>query len=206
MGLKGWGGTGGFGLAWLWGMLAAMESWEKTLWREALAVEGVLPARGGLLLAVGEPALMGDFPKGVLVEKLAWGAALTTNPGYDRIVLVAAGEGACVDCGLFLRQARDLLRADGRLVIVAARPWPWGERDSPWQGGLSTRRWLRLLRAGGWLVEARPTVGFTSDRLREMLPQAGLARVLVAKPRGRGGSRVRAEVPALAKPLMEPGF
>lgn len=183
-----------------------MESWQKALWREALAVDGVLPARGGLLLVVGDEGLVGDFPKTVLVERLNWGDALTTDPGYDRIVLVAAGNAACVECGLFLRQARALLRADGKLVIVAARCWPWGERETAWNHGLPLRRWLRRLNAGGWVVEDQPTIGFSTEKLRELLPEAGLARVLVASPRGSGGRRVQAEAPALAKPLMESGF
>lgn len=169
-----------------------MESWQDGLWRAALAVDGVVPSHGGLLLAVGEPALMGVFPPHVLVERLAWGAALTSDPGYDRIFLLAAGSAARLDCSLFLAQARALLRSDGKLVIVAARPWPWGARDTAWQGGFSCRRWLRLLAAAGWVVEASPTVGFHDPHIRRWLPQGGLARVLVARPRPTGGSRVRA--------------
>jgi hypothetical protein len=95
------------------------------------------------------------------------------------------------DFHLALTQLWKLLRADGGLVVVAARPAPFGVRGSVWHHGLPLRVWLRLLRHSGWLVAGHTTVGFSTRVWRWLWPFCGVTRVVLAQKRV-GGTKVLA--------------
>jgi len=135
------------------------------------------------------------FPpeRAVALSRRTWGEALGDDSGYDRIYVLAPGS-VRADFDLLLQQMHRVLKNDGQLVIVAARPSPWGLRGSPWQKGLPARAWRRMLRTTGWLVAECATVGFSANWWRKVWPEAGVIRVIVAQKR-IGGVRVLADNP-----------
>lgn len=179
-----------------------MADWQRQVWDDITALDGVLPPEGGSVLVVGG-GLPVDFNDDVRVAWRAWGAPLGDEAGFDRIV-VLAGRDADVDFALALTQMWRLLRPDGQLVVVAARPSPFGVRRTVWWRGWPLSAWKRWLRAANWLVADTFTVGFCA-RWARLMPWGGPVRVIVAQKRV-GGTKVLASDNGriVAKPVGVP--
>lgn len=180
-----------------------MADWQRRVWDDIVAVDGVSPPAGGSVLLVGE-GLPVEFADDVLVVKRAWGEALGDEAGFARIVILAGGNVKTVDFGLLLTQMWRLLRPDGLLVLVVARPSPWGVRNSIWWRGLPLRTWRRWLRNANWLVADTFTVGFCAAWAR-LVPWGGPVRVVLAQKRV-GGLRAlaRGKAGVEVKPVQVP--
>ncbi len=179
-----------------------MADWQRTLWHEITQLDGVTPADGACVLVVGEglPVVFG--PRVRLVRRRV-GEALGEEAGFHRIIILACG-GVAADYPLLLQQMWPLLRPDGQLVLVAARPSPWGLRGSVWWRGYPRKHWLRWLRQAHWLVAEDATVGFGSAWMR-WVPCGGAVRVFVAQKRV-GGAKVlvTTEKGVVGKPVGVP--
>lgn len=167
-----------------------MADWQRRVWDEIVAVDGVVPS--GPSLAVNSVLVIGDglpvsFEKDVLVVRRAWGEPVGDEAGFARIVILAGG-GVQADFPLLLTQMWRLLRPDGLLVLVVARPSPFGMRNSVWWRGIALRHWRRWLRGANWLVADTFTVGCGGRWLR-WVPWGGPVRVVLAQKRV-GGLRI----------------
>jgi hypothetical protein len=160
-----------------------MQNWQDQVWQEINAVPGVIPEGGTVLLIGGR--LECKFPDTVRVVRRAWGDPLGNESGFDRAVILAEGN-LWVDLPLLLTQLWKVVRADGMLVVIAARAAPWGVRNTAWQHGLRNSVWLRLLRESGWLVAENLTVGFASGIWARLLPWGGAVRLIIAQKRVGG--------------------
>lgn len=164
----------------------AMADWQRTLWNDIAALDDVVPQAGAHVLVVGN-GLPVDFGSGVRVVARDFGAALGDEAGFHRIVILARG-GVEVDYPLLLKQMWPLLRPDGFLVLVTARPSPWGLRGSVWWRGYARKWWLRWLKQAQWLIADDETVGFSSRWVR-WVPCGGPVRVFLAQKRV-GGTKI----------------
>lgn len=160
-----------------------MADWQRALWQDITALDDVLPHGTAQVLVIGN-GLCVTFAPDVLVVKRDFGEALGEGAGYHRIVVLARG-GVNVDYPLLLKQMWPLLRPDGFLVLVTARPNPWGLRGSVWWRGFARRHWLRWLKEARWLIADDETVGFGSRWVRWM-PCGGVVRVFLAQKRVGG--------------------
>lgn len=161
-------------------------TWQRRLWEELMECEPILPPHGGSLLVVGDalPAEMvaaGDL----LVARCDWRDQAVKGLAYDRVLLVA--NAMMPDAELALARAETMLRKDGKVVIVAARGWPWAVSGTIWSGGLRFSEWKKLLWAGGWKLEYTGTAGVGGNRFLRRIPGWGLVRVMVVKKSGKGG-------------------
>lgn len=163
--------------------MAGMQNWQHQVWQEITAVPGVLPEGGSVLVIGGRMACA--FPDGVRVVHKGWGEALGSEAGFDRAMVLAEGN-LWVDLPLLLGQLWKVVRADGMLVVIAARAAPWGVRNTAWQHGLRSGVWVRMLRESGWLVAENLTVGFASGIWARLLPWGGAVRLLIAQKRVGG--------------------
>jgi SAM-dependent methyltransferase len=182
--------------------LGAMADWQRQIWDDITAVDGIVPPDGGSVLVIGS-GLPVVFEDGVRVVRRGWGEAFGDEAGFERIVILAGGD-LVVDYALVLGQVWRLLRPDGLLVVVAARPSPWGLRRTVWWRGYPLWRWVRWLRAANWLVADRFTAGFGS-RWLGWIPDGGVVRVILAQKRV-GGMKILAHTPkgVLVKPVGMP--
>lgn len=180
-----------------------MADWQRTLWKDIAALDDVLPQPPAQVLVVGN-GLPVDFGAGVVLAERDFGEALGEGAGYHRIVVLARG-GVTVDYPLLLKQMWPLLRPDGFLVLVTARPSPWGLRGSVWWRGFARRHWLRWLKEARWLVADDETVGFSSRWVRWM-PCGGPVRVFLAQKRVGGTKLLTATESGkvVAKPVGVP--
>ncbi|PZP39201.1 MAG: hypothetical protein DI585_04890 [Pseudomonas fluorescens] len=117
-----------------------------------------------------------------------WGEALADDGGFERIVVLASGD-IHVDFKLLLGQMWPRLRPDGLLVIVAARPSPWGVRNTVWWRGYPLRRWKRWLKSTHWLFADDVTVGFSGAWAKLIPVIGGPVRVILAQKRV-GGTKI----------------
>lgn len=168
--------------------VTAMADWQRRVWEDIVAVEGVVPSAGSCVLVVGD-GLPVVFEDDVRVVRRAWGEAMGDEAGFDRIVILAAGN-VRADFVLVLSQMWRLLRPDGLLVLITARQSPWGIRRTIWWRGYPWVRWRRWLRRANWLVAEVFTVGFCAAWAR-WVPWGGPIRVVLAQKRV-GGTRVLA--------------
>lgn len=160
--------------------------WQQRLWEELIVRHPLLPPRGGSLLVIGDemPAHMlaaGDL----LVAYCAWNEPVAKGLAYDRVLLVA--NKIMPDAELALARAAGMLSKDGKVVIVAARGWPWAVEGTRWCGGLRSSAWNKLLRAGGWRLEYSSTAGVGGAFWLRWIPGSGVVRVMVARQSGKGG-------------------
>lgn len=176
-----------------------MADWQRHVWKELLAVEGVVPMAGGRVLVVGE-GLPVSFAKDVLVSRKEWGEPLGDEAGFDRVFLLGHGQ-AHADFAVALGQLWRLLKPDGVVVCVVARRNPMGIRKSLWWGGYGARTWVRWLRNANWLVADMFTIGYSGAWARWM-PCGGPIRVILAQKRV-GGTRVLA-VDARGRVVVKP--
>lgn len=156
------------------------------LWEEVLETQPVVPPRGGSLLVIGDevPARMlaaGDL----LVAYCGWNEPVAKGLAYDRVLLVA--DRNMPDAELALARAAGVLAKEGRVVIVAARGWPWGASDSVWGNGMRFAAWKKLLRGGGWKLEYAGTAGVGGNVFLRRIPGIGVVRVMVVRRNGKGG-------------------
>ena len=165
-----------------------MADWQRQVWNDICAVDGVEPPAGSGVLVVGG-GLPVDFADDVRVVWRAWGAAVGDEAGFERIVILA-GRDADADFSVLLAQMWRLLRPDGLLVLVVARPSPFGVRRSVWWRGWQLATWRRWLRAANWLVADTFTAGFCARWARYM-PWGGPVRVILAQKRV-GGTKILA--------------
>lgn len=179
-----------------------MADWQRRVWDDIVAVDGVLPPEGGSVLVIGD-GLPTAFAESVRVVTRDWREAMGDEAGFDRIVILA-GHTMRADVGLLLQQMWRLLRPDGLLVLVTARQSPWGLRNTVWWRGYPAARWRRWLRAANWLVADVFTVGFCAPWAR-WVPVGGPVRVILAQKRV-GGTKVLARTPQgiVAKPVGIP--
>lgn len=170
-----------------------MADWQRQVWQDIVAVDGIAPPTQGSgmgsVLVVGE-GLPVEFDENVLVVRKSWGEALGDEAGFARIVILAGGD-VRVDFPLVLTQMWRKLRPDGLLVLVVARPSPWGVRRTTWWRGIRLVYWKRWLRAANWLVADSFTVGFCAAWAR-LVPWGGPVRVILAQKRV-GGMRIQAK-------------
>lgn len=163
-----------------------------------MAVDGVTPPAHGSVLVIGE-GLPVTFDSNVRVVRRMWGEVLGDEAGFERIVVLAGGN-VRADFGLLMGQMWRLLRPDGLLVLVVARPSPWGVRKSVWWRGLPLARWKRWLRGANWLIADVLTVGFCAPWAR-WVPCGGPVRVILAQKRVAGmkilARDVRGEIKAV---------
>lgn len=180
----------------------AMADWQRRVWQDIVAVDGVMPAAGGRILIVGEglPVLLTDD---VLYVERRWGEAVSEDIRYDRIILLAHGY-VEIDFAVALEQMWRLLRPDGLLVVVAARPSPWGLRRTVWWRGRTMVTWRRWLRAANWLIADELTVGFCAVWAR-YVPWGGPLRLILAQKRV-GGTKilVQGKAGVMARPVGIP--
>ncbi len=170
-----------------------MADWQRKVWQDILAVDGIVPPLSGS--ATGSVLVVGDglpvvFGEGVLVVHKTWGEALGDETGFARIVVLADGT-VKADYPLLLTQMWRKLRPDGLLVVVAARPSPFGMRRTAWWRGFPQFYWKRWLRAANWLVADSFTVGFCA-RWARCAPWGGPIRVILAQKRV-GGMKIMAK-------------
>lgn len=180
-----------------------MADWQRRVWLDIVAVDGVVPPANGSVLVIGE-GLPVKFDDSVRVVRKTWGEALGDEAGFERIVIMAGGN-VRADYGVLLGQMWRLLRPDGLLVLVVARPSPWGVRKTIWWRGQPLARWRRWLRGANWLVADTFTVGFCAAWAR-LVPWGGPVRVILAQKRV-GGMKVLtrdALGAVLAKPVGVP--
>lgn len=156
------------------------------LGNELLARPGVVPAPGGCVLVVGHGAKLA-FPHDVLVVTRMWGEAVGELKHFDRVIVLAGRD--CPNPTEVVAQALKLVRPDGLLVILAARPFCWGVRKTVWWNGVTLKRWLNFVQAHAWVVVDTCTIGFNHAVWRRLFPWAGVANVLIAQRRV-GGIRV----------------
>jgi hypothetical protein len=162
------------------------KSWQVRLWEELLEREPLLPPRGGSLLVIGNPTPAEMVCAGdLLVAHCEWREPVAKGLAYDRVLLVA--DRNMPDAELALARAAGVLARDGRVVVVAARGWPWGTPDSVWGSGMRFGVWKKLLRAGGWKLEYAHTAGVGGAAFLRWVPGAGMVRVMVASKNSKGG-------------------
>ena len=184
-----------------------MADWQRRIWDDIVSVDGVAPS--GQSLAMNKVLVIGDglpvtFDETVLLVRRSWGEAIGDEAGFARIVILAGGD-VRADFPLLLTQMWRLLKPDGMLVLVTARPSPWGMRNSVWWRGIPLRYWRRWLRVANWLVADCFTVGFCASWAR-WVPWGGPVRVVLAQKRV-GGLRVLSRTPkgaVLVKPVGIP--
>jgi hypothetical protein len=179
-----------------------MADWQRTLWKDIAALDDVVPHAGAYVLVVGN-GLPVVFEGDVRVRERDFGEAMGEDAGFHRIIILARG-GVVVDYPLLLKQMWPLLRPDGFLVLVTARPNPWGLRGSVWWHGFARRHWLRWLKEARWLVADDETVGFSS-RWVSWMPCGGPVRVFLAQKRVGGAKLLAREGDVVkAKPVGVP--
>ncbi|NBX86513.1 MAG: hypothetical protein EBQ80_04690 [Proteobacteria bacterium] len=146
-------------------------NWQHAMWTEALALRNVLPPHGGQILVVAHSVVNAPWPNNVLIDQLCWGEKLSGS--YSRILLEGCGNYEWPDV---LRQLDDVLLADGKLVVLAPRPWPLGVRGSRWCSGPCLHHWRGWATEAGFEVELATTVAG-----RWWLLGLGAVRVLVLR-------------------------
>jgi|GEM_PF-7006071 len=186
-------------------MAARQQSdWLTHLWQDVLDVPGVMPKDGATVLVIGE-GLPVRFAKAnaIAVVRKAWGEKLDDACGFDRAIVLVPGQ-VFADFHLLFEQLQRVVRPDGQLVLVAARPLPWGVRGTPWHGGYPYRAWQNALRSSGWLVAEWASVGFSSAWWRQWWPEGGAVRVIVAQKR-IGGLQAPSRRPEVMMPMKPAG-
>jgi SAM-dependent methyltransferase len=172
-----------------------MADWQRRVWEDIVSVDGVVPSGPGLaassILVIGD-GLPVDFSQEFLVVRRGWGEPIGDEAGFARIIVLVGG-GVRADFQLLLTQMWRLLRPDGLLVLVVARPSPWGMRNSVWWRGIPLKYWKRWLKKANWLVADTFTVGFCAAWAR-WVPWGGPVRVILAQKRV-GGLRILARTP-----------
>jgi hypothetical protein len=163
---------------------------------ELLALPGVVPPAGGCVLVVGK-GLNLTFPPDVLIVERNWGEGVGELKHFDRVVILAGRN--CPNEEEAVRQAQRLVRNDGMLVVVAARPAFWGVRGTVWWRGHGRRAWRALLKRHLWVVADEATIGFAGTFWKRLFPFAGAVWVVLAQKRV-GGLRV-ADKTTMPNPL-----